>query len=155
MIHVHIGILTWSLLDPIPWALNSDMLTVAVGASFIDVDHFIAAQSWSIDKAMKPPHRGPFHSTGLLFVIFFLLYKFKPHLALLFLVAFLPHHMRDSQRRGIYIFPPASLGFETRPIPKVFVRLFLPVFPWLLIMLRDRFEFFANQLHLLPKVWNL
>ncbi|ODM95074.1 Transmembrane protein [Orchesella cincta] len=154
MIHVHIGILTWSILDPVPWSLNMDMLTVALGASLIDVDHFIAAGSWSIDNAIHASHRGIFHSTGLFFLIFFILHRFKPHLALLFLVAFLPHHMRDAQRRGIYIFPPASLGLETPPVPKFIVRLFLPIFPWLLVGLRERFNIGLDFPPVLPKVWN-
>ncbi|CAL8113880.1 unnamed protein product [Orchesella dallaii] len=153
VIHVHIGILTWSILDPDPWSLNGDMLTVAVGASFIDLDHFIAAGSWSVDKAMHAKTRGPFHSTGLFFIIFLILHRFKPHLALLFLVAFLPHHMRDSQRRGIYIFPPPSLHFETPPVPIFFVRLFLPVFPWILVLLRERLQLGVDYAPLLPKVW--
>lgn len=145
--------LSWSILDPVPWSLNEDLLLVSLGASLIDLDHFIAAGSWSIDKAMHAPHRGPFHSTGLLFVIFFLLYRYRPHLSLLFLVAFLPHHMRDAQRRGIYIFPPASLHWETRPIPIFLVRLFLPIFPWILVYLRDKYDLFIDPVPVLPKVW--
>lgn len=153
IIHVHIGVLSWSILDPIPWSLNADLLAVALGSSLIDIDHFIAAKSWSFDKAMHAPHRGPFHSTGLLFLVFLGIYRYSPHNALVFLVSFLPHHLRDSQRRGIYVFPPASLHWETRPIPVFLVRLLIPALPWVLVYLRDRFGVGVDQGPVLPKVW--
>ena len=130
------------------------MAFVAFGSSFIDVDHFIAAGSFSFDKAMHAPHRGPFHSTGLFLIIFLIWHKFRPHQALLFLISFLPHHLRDAQRRGIYLFPPAYMGWETAPLPKALVRVLIPLFPWAVISLRDKFGLGIDKVEgQLPKVW--
>jgi hypothetical protein len=140
LIHLWIGVLSWSVIADDPWALNLDLCLVAIGASFIDLDHFLAAWSFSPDAAMHASHRGILHCTGLLFCISgFLYWKGKPHLALLLLVAFIPHHLRDAQRRGLYLIP-FFPGIETPPIPKSFVRFFLPAYPWILNYFRTSFS---------------
>jgi len=104
-------------------------MNVAMGAAFIDLDHFLAAKTWDPHKAIHAPHRGIFHCTGLLSIVTAALYPVRPHWSLLLLVAFIPHHVRDGVRRGIYLCPP---DIHTPPIPKWVARIFLPVFPWVM-----------------------
>lgn len=51
------------------------------------------------------------------------------------------------------MFPPASLHWETRAIPLFLVRLFMPIFPWVLVYFRDKFGFGVDPGPVLPKVW--
>lgn len=130
MIHLWIGVTTWSVVsdNSSPWALTPDFIRVAIGASFIDMDHWIASGSWDPFHA---PHRGIFHCTGLMLIITAFVYKYRPHWALLLMVAFIPHHLRDAQRRGLYMIP-FFPEVETPAIPTWLVRILLPVFPWIL-----------------------
>ncbi|XP_021958364.1 transmembrane protein 267 isoform X2 [Folsomia candida] len=134
MIHVWIGILSWIIFTEDPFGKCQDLIAVALGASVIDLDHFLAAQSFSVDAAMSAGKRGIFHCTGLAILISLVLFRLKGRSsALLFLLAVIPHHLRDAQRRGLYVLP-FTHQLDTPPLNRALVRLLLPLVPWVLIL---------------------
>ncbi len=115
---------------------TTELLLVGLGSSFIDVDHFIVARSFRIDGAMHAPHRGIFHCFGLLLAISLFLIPFDLNWASVLLISFVPHHLRDSTRRGLYLYPPLV---HSAPISRNIVRFLLPCFPWVIWFFRTRF----------------
>lgn len=79
--HGSIGIFSWAL---VVISLNSirnlrlkhcaEIFGCGVIASLIDLDHFIAARSLSLQDAVHLNRRPPFHSTSLLILVFFTFY---------------------------------------------------------------------------------
>uniref|UniRef100_A0A1I8N9R9 Transmembrane protein 267 n=1 Tax=Musca domestica TaxID=7370 RepID=A0A1I8N9R9_MUSDO len=81
-------------------------------SSLIDIDHFIAAGSWSLEDATNLSRR-PFLHCSSLIVLLLLAYLctsclnyFKWSLVLgVLLCAFITHHTRDAIRRGYWFYP--------------------------------------------------
>jgi len=135
IIHTVIGVLTWTVISDEPWKISFELLGVAIISSAIDLDHFIAARTITINGALNAPHRGIFHCSGLLLsVSILLLLCKKPQWALILFVSFIPHHLRDATRRGLYLCPPY---IHSNPLPKSLVRLILPIFPWLVVLAKS------------------
>lgn len=83
-------------------------------ACFIDVDHFVASRSFSLDSALHLPTRPHLHNTTVFMAICLLLLWFGyPTAAWITLVAGVSHHLRDATRRGLWLAP----FFTTPPIP--------------------------------------
>ncbi|XP_018396387.1 PREDICTED: transmembrane protein C5orf28 isoform X1 [Cyphomyrmex costatus] len=128
--HATVGGLTWMLIvvlsrKSIARNLNS-IFSCFLLASFVDLDHFIAARSWHIhvSETQDATHlqKRPFlHCTTiplLLWTFFILLSNtfhspLMEHISWVILAAFLSHHIRDGTRRGLWFCPFGS----TRPIP--------------------------------------
>lgn len=91
-------------------------------------------RSIALDHALNADHRGIFHCTGLAVLIAAILYRTE--FSLLALVIALPHHLRDAQRRGLYVLP-FTHAWDTPPISKFVVRLLLPTVPWVLLFVKD------------------
>ncbi|KAH0946600.1 hypothetical protein HN011_010463 [Eciton burchellii] len=123
--HATIGGLTWMLiviLSRKSLMRNLDSIfSCFLLASFIDLDHFIAARSWHIHDATHLQKRPFLHCTTIpivLWILFILLSiafhsPVLEHTSWLILAAFLSHHIRDGTRRGLWFCPLGS----TRPIP--------------------------------------
>lgn len=144
--HGSIGIFSWAL---VVISLNSirnlrlkhcaEIFGCGVIASLIDLDHFIAARSLSLQDAVHLNRRPPFHSTSLLILVFFTFYisakVFNSHvlnqMSWIILVAGGSHHLRDGVRRGLW-FPP--LG-STPPLQPVIYLGSLAFFPHIIALL--------------------
>ncbi|XP_070515607.1 transmembrane protein 267-like isoform X2 [Cardiocondyla obscurior] len=123
--HATVGGLTWTLIvvlsrKSVVRNLKS-ILSCFLLASFIDLDHFIAARSWHIHDATHLPKRPFLHCTTVPIVLWILFislsYTFHSllleHISWVMLAAFLSHHIRDGTRRGLWFCPFGS----TCPIP--------------------------------------
>ena len=131
------GLFSWLIVEPSSaFGLTPEFALVGLGASLIDIDHFIAARSLRISGAMQAPHRGIFHCSGLFLLLSLLLFPFDVNWACVLLISFGPHHLRDATRRGIYLYPPL---IHTRPISKNLVRILIPCFSWLIWLVRIRY----------------
>lgn len=117
--HFMIAVISWIFIEEtnlssIP--LGS-LLLCGMMASIIDLDHFIAARSFSIHEATSLPFRPILHWTTLpmTFFIFLVILAFALHsinlykLAWMILTALGTHHLRDGYRRGIWMYPLPSI----------------------------------------------
>ncbi|XP_076373976.1 transmembrane protein 267 isoform X2 [Tachypleus tridentatus] len=101
-------------------SLLAEALLCGFIACVVDLDHFMMAKSFRLKDALNLGSRPPFHCTSVLFlaslciVIFAVVLKISwlVKLGLLFTVAVLSHHLRDSVRRGLWLWPLSS----TRPL---------------------------------------
>lgn len=93
-------------------------------AMVVDVDHFIMARSWRLKDAVSLSGRPPFHCTTVIpvAVCFSLLMSYHirrrsvchcASFSLLFITAWLSHHIRDAHRHGLWFWPLGS----TPPLP--------------------------------------
>ncbi|XP_070545963.1 transmembrane protein 267-like [Ptychodera flava] len=121
-IHAVIGLWCWSLVSGLQ-TIDDVLQTILCGvlSSAVDLDHFIAAKSFSLKDALSLKSRPPFHATTLIPVIAcFLKLSIYLHpmprlqnLPWIFSVAWFSHHIRDGTRRGLWMWPFGS----TPPIP--------------------------------------
>lgn len=127
--HGAVGLLSWMVV--LGGGCNShgaqQIFLCGILASLVDIDHFIAAKSIHLKDVLSLPSRPPFHNTTLLFVIFIVLLLLQRNghiltllpgslgsVAWIFLVAWLSHHLRDANRRGLWFWPIGS----TPPLPR-------------------------------------
>ena len=108
-------------------------------ATVLDVDHFIAARSLAIKDALKLPNRPFAHNTTVILAgaaLLYLLFHCYPNLGapftrglpLMFLISTFSHHLRDADRRGIWLGPLLS----TPPIPYKLYPFLIALLPALL-----------------------
>ena len=81
----------------------------------MDLDHFLSAKSFKLDKALSLPSRPPFHNTPLTFLLAFVIYiavywtvndqKLSLMSALSLVNAWISHQLRDALRRGLWLYP--------------------------------------------------
>jgi hypothetical protein len=97
---------------------------------FVDIDHFIAAKSFSIYNATHLQNRPFGHCLLLIIAIMILLIILIPksfrEIPIIFTLGTLSHIIRDSSRRGIYIMPYAT----TPPIHYVVHLVLLTILPY-------------------------
>lgn len=104
-------------------------------ATTLDLDHFIEARSLSLKDALNLPNRPFAHNTtviltcaGLLYLLFYCCPNLgapsTKELPLMFLISTLSHHLRDADRRGLWLGP----LFSTPPIP-------YKIYPFLIVLL--------------------
>ncbi|XP_064596500.1 transmembrane protein 267-like [Liolophura sinensis] len=90
-------------------------------AMVLDVDHFIAAKTFTLKGAVSHPTRPPLHATSVIPLCASFIYvtsrllswKSGTTLAVMLTIAWLSHHIRDGVRRGLWLPPFGS----TPPIP--------------------------------------
>lgn len=135
--------LTHGLVGGISWAVVTDVqldrqriaegiLCLALAMS-VDLDHFMAAKSFHLKDALSLQKRPFFHATtliiiidGILIVMSLLLRTRSLQLfTMIFSVAWLSHHVRDSVRRGLW-FPPFG---ETPQLPKFLYLICISLIP--------------------------
>ena len=107
-----------------------------VMATALDLDHFVEARSLSLKDALSLPNRPFAHNTTVILtgaVLLYLLFYCYPDLStlftgdlpLMFLTSTLSHHLRDADRRGIWLGPLLS----TPPIPYKLYPFLIVLFP--------------------------
>ncbi|XP_034838934.1 transmembrane protein 267 [Maniola hyperantus] len=113
------------------WLCN--VLFCSAMSSLIDVDHFIVAKSFNLKDIANVNRRGIFHNTSFSIIVAVILLILthisrKINLYLLtymLILAFTSHHIRDGNRRGIWLYPYT----HTQPLGKclyVFLICLLP-----------------------------
>jgi len=123
-VHGLIAALSWLIVidyrQNLPFPGIFEVLICACLASVIDIDHFIAAKSMSLNDAMHLTKRPLFHSTSLLLLVWIMLLLISTltrwnliRFSWIFLTAGLSHHLRDGIRRGLWFYPFGS----TNPLP--------------------------------------
>ncbi|KAK2151585.1 hypothetical protein LSH36_358g02091 [Paralvinella palmiformis] len=114
-------------------------LLCGILAMVLDGDHFYEARSFQLEKALSLQHRPFMHSTSTVIVIslnVWVLVKFMrsywnvsclDYLPWMCLIAWISHHLRDANRRGMWFMPLGS----TPPLPQwMYISLIL-LFVWL------------------------
>ncbi|KAK9884916.1 hypothetical protein WA026_009153 [Henosepilachna vigintioctopunctata] len=100
------------------------ILLCGVIASIIDVDHFLSAKSLSLKDATNLKERPFLHCSTVPVVIFSCVFLFGNFMrsvtwrlnALVILVAFSSHHIRDATRRGLWFAPFGSTSLIPYPV---------------------------------------
>ncbi|XP_045456382.1 transmembrane protein 267 [Melitaea cinxia] len=113
---------------------NTVICTVV--SCLIDVDHFLMAKSFYLKDVAKLKQRGILHCTTLWIVITLLLIAYsyinRKHnfyvITYMILIAFSSHHIRDGERRGLWLYPYG----HTRPINKSIYLILICLLPSLL-----------------------
>lgn len=114
----------------------------ALLASLLDADHFIAAKSFRLTSALSLSQRPFFHNTTLMIGWTFILVVFVHFWAefkwilFFFVIVWLPHHTRDANRRGFWLWP---LG-HTRPLPFWFYTSFIISCAYVVIFLELNYD---------------
>jgi len=136
-VHATIGFLSWAIVDPASiFQLKPQLFVVGLGSAFIDIDHFLAARSLRVAEVLKAPYRGVFHCSGLFILFTLCLVPVNLNYALILILVSLPHHLRDSTRRGLYLYFPYV---HTKPLPKFLVQCLLVFIPWLIMLIRTKY----------------
>lgn len=121
--HFFLGVLSWLILTCFAhvtlWKSVCESFLCGVLSSIIDVDHFLAAYSFKLQDAINLQHRPFLHNTTLVVMLSISCILISDILekelwkvySWMFLVAGIAHHLRDSLRRGLWLWPFGS----TRP----------------------------------------
>lgn len=135
--HFTVAMLTWLILSS-PVINLKEILLTGLMASLIDLDHFLAARSMSLQHAIELPKRPFLHNSLTLFVVNLMVYailvyfgsnySFARKVSLMFFVAWITHHVRDANRRGLWF----GALFTTPPIRNSFYVGILLILPLLL-----------------------
>lgn len=141
--HGAVGALSWAIVCVGQLYSEHPLFEVALSGALavgVDVDHFIASWSLSIQAALSLTKRGAFHNstlipviTGLLFLgLKYLcplkLYPVFANVPLIFFISWSSHHIRDATRRGLWFAPFGS----TPPLPTWLYRSLVAGMPLLL-----------------------
>ncbi|XP_049806020.1 transmembrane protein 267 [Schistocerca nitens] len=140
--HGVIGFLTW-LLVCVHYAHVSAYVSLAesaaccLAASAIDVDHFVAARSVSLENALQLKSRPFLHCTSIPLLVFgigvvvgyVLKYSMMKRYSWLLIAALLSHHIRDSTRRGLWLWPCGT----TYPLPYYLYVIITVLIPFLIV----------------------
>ncbi|XP_045783569.1 transmembrane protein 267 isoform X2 [Maniola jurtina] len=102
------------------WLYN--VLFCSAMSSLIEVDHFIVAKSFNLKDIANVNRRGVFHNTSfcvivtaILIILTHIARKINVHLfTYMLLLAFTSHHIRDGNRRGIWLYS----STHTQPLGK-------------------------------------
>ncbi|KAL0275385.1 UNVERIFIED_CONTAM: hypothetical protein PYX00_003244 [Menopon gallinae] len=145
--HAIVGVFVWLSVilgrSPIGPTNYIEIVTCGLISSFIDLDHFMAARSFNLKDAVNLSHRPMFHCTsgamavsgGMLMIAYLLHISWLYRFACIVIAAFLSHHIRDSTRRGLWIWP---FGV-TKPIPYFAYLIAEVLLPHAIIMLVSAF----------------
>lgn len=117
--HLFIAVISWMFIEELDFSviLFGSPLLCGMMASFVDLDHFVAARSFTIHEATSLSFRPILHWTTLpvTFFVFLVILALAVHSVKLYkfawfiLTAFGTHHLRDGYRRGIWIHPLPSI----------------------------------------------
>ncbi|XP_055895670.1 transmembrane protein 267-like isoform X2 [Biomphalaria glabrata] len=113
--HASVGALVWAVAEGYEFLGEKkkwlNVLFCAFLAASVDLDHFMAAGSLDLKKALHLQHRPPFHITSLIPAVVFLCWiigYYRPSMkvfSLMFLASWLSHHLRDANHRGLWLAP--------------------------------------------------
>jgi len=148
-VHGLVALLSWFIVIGCHMTSYTLYETILCGglASIVDVDHFIAAGSFSLDAALSLSKRPMFHNSTLIPLLAVALYlalrvirfifpsplltSLSENLVLIFIVAWSTHHLRDATRRGLWFAPWGS----TPALPRTLYLASLLIIPLLLRLL--------------------
>lgn len=123
-------------------------LSVFFGA-LVDLDHILYSKSWTIQGAMQLPSRPIGHSIAFVFGITLLLRILSPcdtYVPVIYSLASLSHLIRDSSRRGLWLF----WTLKTGPLSYLTHLILLCLLPYLIYhtsyFFERVFKTFANAL---------
>ncbi|XP_035213979.1 transmembrane protein 267-like isoform X2 [Stegodyphus dumicola] len=114
--HICLGAISWLIVISFE-NFTSEKITYILMCAFcagaIDIDHFLAAKSFSLSAAVSLPCRPPFHNSTLMILgiasyISAMRYKncaSQEYIGWIILVAIVSHHLRDSLHRGLWLWP--------------------------------------------------
>ncbi|CAN7989267.1 unnamed protein product [Ixodes hexagonus] len=124
--HGLIGVICWAAVcgpSLFPASVRESILCGLI-ASAVDIDHFLAAASLKIEDATSLRSRPFLHCTSIVMVTILTVMLVARltgqlqlyHLTLMASVAVTSHHLRDSLRRGLWLWPygstpPVKIGF--------------------------------------------
>lgn len=140
--HGVIGFLTWLLVcvhyvHVSAYVLLVESIACGFAASAIDLDHFIAARSLSLEDAVQLNSRPFLHCTSIPLLVFSLgvgigytlKYSAIKRYSWLLIAALLSHHIRDSTRWGLWLWPCGT----TIPLPYFLYVIITVLVPFLII----------------------
>ncbi|XP_075989832.1 transmembrane protein 267 [Anticarsia gemmatalis] len=138
IVHGSLGFLSSLMFFSYENNLNSEasalnVLFCTILSSFIDIDHIFVAKSIYLKDLTNLKQRGIFHCTTffLLITVILLLYSYLNRklniyiLTFMVVLAFSSHHIRDGNRRGLWLYPFGS----SPPIDKNLYVFLLAVLP--------------------------
>lgn len=154
--HVLVAIgdsITHGIIAGLSWAIVCDfrfkrpevvqcVVCVFLGMA-VDIDHFIAAGSFSLKAALSLPTRPPFHASTLIAIVDIIMLLLAAILdsqnlflgAMIFTTAWFSHHVRDGHRRGLWFYP---FG-KTPPLSETIYLGTIIIFPLLIKLIFDYF----------------
>ncbi|RUS82604.1 hypothetical protein EGW08_009632 [Elysia chlorotica] len=113
--HALVGFLVWAMVENacllVKYNKWLNCMVAAILAGIVDLDHFMAAGSFKLERALHLERRPPFHNTSLVLLgtlICLLLSKWRSEMwvfALMFFSSWLSHHLRDANHRGLWFAP--------------------------------------------------
>ncbi|XP_055945045.1 transmembrane protein 267-like [Argiope bruennichi] len=114
--HMCIGIISWLIVcsyDSFTTNHIYQSLLCGLFAGLVDLDHFLMAKSLKFKDAINLSSRPPFHNTtfvamfavSLILVMHFKGNELFENIGWYILVAAISHHLRDAQRRGLWLWP--------------------------------------------------
>uniref|UniRef100_A0A7S3JZQ8 Transmembrane protein 267 n=1 Tax=Aureoumbra lagunensis TaxID=44058 RepID=A0A7S3JZQ8_9STRA len=114
--HGAIGIFTWTATlllagQEISW---KELSMAGIAAIALDLDHFLAAHSFSLFAVTRLSKRPSGHSVLAVFFLPLIGFVFSPRYALLLFVTTASHQARDALRRGFWLFG----RLQTPPLPR-------------------------------------
>ncbi|XP_030763914.1 transmembrane protein 267 [Sitophilus oryzae] len=144
--HFIIGGFSWFIFylnsDKIDCSLRqivAEIFLCALMSSLIDLDHFIAAKSFFLKDAIRLQKRPFLHCSTIpivgLLSLLPMSYVFQVNalkrLTLIFITAFVSHHVRDATRRGFWFYPFGT----TAPIPYLFYIFLTCLIPFIVLLI--------------------
>lgn len=133
LIHALVGALVWAVVENFRhfgnYKLWQNCLCCAVLAAVVDADHFLAAGSLDLKKALSLPTRPCFHNTSLILPVVGLCWVMRHYIpalkifSLMFLSSWLSHHLRDAGHRGLWLYP-----FGHTPVFPIYLYIVLILF---------------------------
>ncbi|GBM61836.1 Transmembrane protein 267 [Araneus ventricosus] len=120
--HICLGIISWLIVCSYDSSSTTHVyqsLLCGLFAGLVDLDHFLMAKSLKFKDAISLSSRPPFHNTtfvamfaiSLILVMHFKGNELFENIGWYILVAAISHHLRDAQRRGLWLWP-----WRTRPL---------------------------------------
>ena len=111
------------------WLVLYEIFIALTFSSLLDIDHFIAANSFNLKDATNLQFRPFGHSIFFLFIVstFFYLYFESINFSIMFFSSCFSHQIRDAKRRGLYVFE----GVNTKPISNATYLFTILVLPYI------------------------
>ncbi|KAF2892997.1 hypothetical protein ILUMI_13173 [Ignelater luminosus] len=152
--HAIIGGLSWLIVclyfkNRYPLHTLFEIALCTITASFIDLDHFIAARSFNLKDATNLQNRPLLHCSSLLLLLtlsviliaYFVQIRWLLRLGLIIFIAFTSHHTRDATRRGFWIYPWGS----TTPISYVLYIILTILIPYFVCLVMHYIDITERQ----------
>ncbi|XP_057296782.1 transmembrane protein 267-like isoform X2 [Hydractinia symbiolongicarpus] len=139
--HGIVAAIAWLVILDYQHDIKSLMQVILCGmaACCIDVDHFLHAGSLKLQDAVHLSSRPPFHNSSIFLILFLLLLLQNFYLKLnsmfstfllIIITAFVSHHLRDGNRRGLWFWPLGSTRALSPDFVYITAECLLPACIW-------------------------